>query len=308
MKNVLKLTFTFFLAYFFSTSEGQISPSTDQYILNPLLINPSYAGGRGSLSIAAFYRKQWAGIKGSPETVTLTADSPLSEGKVGLGFSFLHDKTGVTRSNSISTSYSYTIEAFGGDLSFGLRAGFLTTNTKWSDLVVLDPGDENYLTDSKNYILPDFGFGVYLSRENYFGGFSVPRLLNYSFNYEKNSYSSEIDPGKYFYVFTGGYVFKPFKDLKFVPSTMISLSPKNKVLFDINAHFVFSERMWAGVSFRSNKSISGLFQFAISNRLKTAYTYFLDLGPIGRFNTGTHEIMLRYEFLSRADVVNPLIF
>jgi type IX secretion system PorP/SprF family membrane protein len=307
MKKIL-IPVVFLMIFMTRMTEGQVPPSTDQYILNPLLINPAYAGGRGSLSIAAFYRKQWAGIKGSPETVTLAADSPLSQGNVGLGFSFVHDKTGVTRDNSISTSYSYTIDAFGGDFSFGLRAGILTTNTKWSDLIVLDPGDELYLTDSKKYILPDFGFGVYLSGENYFGGFSIPRLLSYNFNYEKNSYSAGIDPGNYFFIFTGGYIFKPVNDVKFVPSTMISVSPNRKMLFDINAHFVFSDRMWAGASFRSNKSISGLFQFAISNRLKTAYTYFLDLGPLGRFSTGTHEIMLRFEFLYRADIVDPLIF
>jgi type IX secretion system PorP/SprF family membrane protein len=289
-------------------AESQVPPSTDQYILNPLLINPAYAGGRGSLSIAAFYRKQWAGIKGSPETVTLAADGPLSESNVGLGFSFVHDKTGVTRDNALSTFYSYTIDAFGGDLSFGLKAGILTTNTKWSELIVLDPGDELYLTDSKKYVLPDFGFGIYLSGENYFGGFSVPRLMNYNINYEKNNYSAEINPGNYFFVFTGGYVFKPVNDVKFVPSTMISLSPHRRMLVDLNAHFIFSERIWAGLTFRSNKSISGLFQFAISNRLKTAYTYNLDLGPLGRFSTGTHEVMLRFEFLYRADIVDPLIF
>jgi type IX secretion system PorP/SprF family membrane protein len=306
MKNSKSIIFLLLLLS--QVAEGQIPPSTDQYILNPLLINPAYAGGRGSLNIAAFYRKQWAGIKGSPETVTIAVDSPLSEGNVGLGFSFVHDKTGVTRDNSLSTFYSYTIDALGGDLSFGLRAGILTTNTKWSELVILDPGDELYLTDSKKYILPDFGFGAYLSGENYFGGFSIPRLLNYNFNYEKNNYSAEINPGNYFFVFTGGYVFKPVNDVKFVPSTMISLSPNRKMLLDINAHFIFSERMWAGLSFRSNKSISGLFQFAISNRLKTAYTYNLDIGPLGRFNTGTHEIMLRFEFIYRADIVDPLIF
>lgn len=45
---------------------GQLRPVTNQYILNPLTINPSYAGNRGGLSIAAFYRQQWVGISGAP--------------------------------------------------------------------------------------------------------------------------------------------------------------------------------------------------------------------------------------------------
>ena len=45
---------------------AQLTPVNDQYILNPLTINPSYAGSRGGLSIAAFYRQQWVGITGAP--------------------------------------------------------------------------------------------------------------------------------------------------------------------------------------------------------------------------------------------------
>lgn len=287
---------------------GQISPVTDQYILNPILINPANTGGRGAMNIAAFYRNQWAGIKGAPETITLVGDAPFSEGKVGLGFSIMHDKVGVTRETSLSTSYSYRIEAGGGYLAFGLKAGFISTNTRWSELVTLDPGDEPYLTDSRNFIVPDFSYGMYWADKKYFAGFSIPRMIGYNFSPEKNRYSLRINPGQYYYLLNGGMHTALSKDISFMPSMLLSLSPGQKILLDLNAYFNFSEKIWAGISFRSNKSLAALFQLNVSNQFKVAYSYYVDFSRIGRFSYGSHEIMLRYEFIYKADIVNPLIF
>jgi type IX secretion system PorP/SprF family membrane protein len=286
----------------------QVAPVTDQYMLNPVLINPASAGARGALSVAAFYRKQWAGIKGSPETLTLVADGPFVSGKVGLGVLIATDKIGVTRETSFSTMYSYRIPAGENTLSLGLRAGLLGRNARWSDLIVLDPGDELYLVDSKSYVVPDFGFGAHITDDRYFASFSIPRLLGYRFEPDRNRYSVRVNPGQYYYVFHGGYLFSLAPDVEFLPSALISLSPGDKMLMDLNAHFIFAGRMWAGVSYRTNKSMAGLFQFGVSNQLKVAYSYYLDFGMLGRFSNGSHEVMLRYEFLYKVDVVSPLIF
>jgi type IX secretion system PorP/SprF family membrane protein len=286
----------------------QISPVTDQYMLNPVLINPANAGARGAISVAAFYRKQWAGIKGAPETLTLVADGPFESGKVGLGVYLAADKTGVTKETSFSTLYSYRISAGENTISFGLRAGLLSTNTRWSDLIVLDPGDEFYLADTKTYIVPDFSFGAHITDDRYFAGFSIPRLLGYRFLPERNRYSVRVNPGQYYYVFHGGYLVNLAADVEFLPSALISLSPGEKMLMDLNVHFIFAGRMWTGLSYRTNKSMAGIFQFGVSNQLKVAYSHYLDFGMLGRFSNGSHEVMLRYEFLYKVDVVSPLIF
>ncbi len=298
----------FFLLFVIPKAEAQLTPVSDQYILNPILINPAHAGSRGALSVAAFYRRQWAGIKGAPETIRLVADAPLTDKNIGLGFAVVTDKTGVTRETSLSSFYSYKTQTGAGTLSLGLKAGLIATNTKWSDLVVLDQGDEYYLQDSRVHIIPDFSFGVFITDERYFAAFSIPRLVGYKFNFEKNRYSLKVNPGQYYFLLNAGYSLDIAEDIKFLPSFLLSLSPGEKALLDLNAHFGFSERLWAGVSYRSTGSLSALFQFSISNQLKVAYSYYLDFNRIGRFSNGSHEIMLRYEFRYKADVINPLIF
>ena len=134
-----------FILLFFCTSGlvCQLTPVTDQYVLNPLVINPAFAGNRGALNIAAFYRRQWAGIPGAPETATLTLDAPFINSKLGLGLLVINDKIGVTKETRFSSIYSFRISIGDGNLALGLGAGVIATNTAWADLIVNDPGDES---------------------------------------------------------------------------------------------------------------------------------------------------------------------
>jgi len=156
MKKQLKILFTLFIPL---NLYCQMTPVTSQYVLNPLTINAAYSGTRGAMNLAAFYRKQWVGVYGSPETMTFAADAPVLDNKLGLGFIITNDKIGVTKDTKINTSYAYKIDAGEGILSLGLGAGLITTNTAWSELVVVDQGDEIYLADSKVFLVPAFSFG-----------------------------------------------------------------------------------------------------------------------------------------------------
>lgn len=287
---------------------GQLTPVSNQYILNPLTINPAYAGNRGALNVAAFYRRQWVGISGSPETMTLAADAPLLDSKLGLGLIITNDKIGVTKETQFHTTYAYKIAMGDGNLSLGLGAGLITTNTAWSDLVVLDQGDEYFLIDSRVFVVPDFSFGAYYTYQNYFAGLSIPKLLVYKFDFDKNKYSQKFDPGQYYYLFNSGYLFTLSPKFKLFPSTLVTFSPGEKVLYDINAHVSYIDRFWGGASYRNNRSVAVLLQAAVNEQFKIGYTYDFDFGRLGRYSNGSHEIMLRYEFKYRVDVVNPLIF
>ena len=305
MKTIIKVMFFLLIP---EGLFGQLTPVTNQYILNPLTINPAYAGNRGALNIAAFYRRQWVGIPGAPETMTLAIDAPLLDSKLGLGLMITNDKIGVTRETNFSTYYAYKINMGEGNLSLGLGAGMIITNTAWSDLTVHDPGDEYYLLNSSVFVVPDFRFGVYYYNKNYFMGISIPKLLGNKFDFNKDKYTLKFNPGQYNYLLNTGYVFSLSPKLKFFPSTLVTISPGEKLLYDINAHFILFDRVWLGATYRNNSSFAGLLQFAINNQLRVAYTYDFDFNELRRYSNGSHEIMIRYEFRYKINVVNPLIF
>jgi type IX secretion system PorP/SprF family membrane protein len=305
MKWLLKI---FFLSLIPLNLLGQINPVSSQYVLNPLIINPSYAGSRGALNIAAFYRKQWVRITGSPETITLAGDASLFDRKLGIGLVITDDKIGVTRETHLSTSYSYKVGIGSGTLSFGLGAGLITTNTKYSDLIVLDPGDESYLTDSHVFVVPEFSFGMNFAIKNYFLAVSVPKILQYDFNFARNKYEFSINPGRNYLLMNTGYLFTVSPKVKLQPSALLTFSPESKLLFDVNLHLNLYDRFWAGLSYRNTKSLIALLQFAVVDQFKIAYSYDFDMGTLGRYSSGSHEIMLRYEFRYKVSVVNPLVF
>jgi type IX secretion system PorP/SprF family membrane protein len=305
MKSILKL---FILLLIPVNLAGQLAPLTSQYVLNPLSINPAYAGNREALNVSLFYRRQWAGITGAPETMTFAADAPFFDSKLGLGFMIINDKIGVTKETHMLTNYSYKIAMDKSNLSFGLGAGLMTTNTAWSDLVVLDPGDENFLSNSKVFVVPDFSFGIYYTRQNFFGGVSVPKLLAYKFVLDKNKYSFSFSPNSYTYLINTGYIYSISQRVKLFPSVLVAVSPHEKLQVDINTYLGFNDRIWAGFSYRNNRSLGALLQCAINNQLRIAYTYDIDFGPLGRYSNGSHEIMLRYEFRYKVDAISPLSF
>jgi hypothetical protein len=66
--------------------------------------------------------------------------------------------------------------------------------------------------------------------------------------------------------------------------------------------------LWLGATYRNNSSFAGLLQFAVNNQLRVAYTYDYDFNELRIYSNGSHEIMIRYEFRYKINVVNPLIF
>jgi type IX secretion system PorP/SprF family membrane protein len=303
-----KIVILFFIQLIPLSFFGQLTPVSDQYVLNPLTINPAFAGNRGALNIAAFYRRQWIGVTGAPETATLTVDAPVLDNKLGLGLAIINDKIGVTKQTALNTDYSYKIRMGEGTLSFGLGAGIVTTQTAWGDLVALDPGDEAFLASSRVFVLPDIRFGTYYSYRNYFAGLSVPKLISYKFDFERNNYSLSFNPSQDYYMFNTGYIFQLNPKVKFFPSTLVIFSSGKPLLFDLNAHFNLYDRFWIGASYRNGRAVEGLFQIQLNTQLRLAYTYDADIGKIGRYREGSHEIMIRYEFHYKVNVVNPLNF
>jgi type IX secretion system PorP/SprF family membrane protein len=134
----------------------------------------------------------------------------------------------------------------------------------------------------------------------------VPKLLGYKFDFNKNRYSLTFAPDQNYYLLNTGYNFTLSPKLKLFPSTLISLSPGEKILFDLNTIMSYSDRFWFGASYRNNRSMAALIQFAVNSQFRVAYTYDFDFGKLGRYSNGSHEIILRYEFKYKIDVVDPL--
>ena len=284
---------------------GQLQPLSNQYIFNGLAINPAYSGSREALSATALYRNQWVGLEGAPKTMSFSLHAPLRKEKIGLGLLIINDRIGVSGETSIVANYAYRMNVAGGKLALGLGAGITLISTAWSELVAVDPDDELLMENSPTFALPDFSIGAYYNNKNLFLGLSIPLFLCHQFNFEKSKFTLHNDFSEYNYMITAGNVFRINTKIKVFPALLMKYNPGNTPQVDLYSHVIFRDKFWVGVSYRSRKSLVGIFQYQINNQLRIAYSCDFDLGKLGRYNSGSHEIMMKYDFNYLLEVISP---
>ncbi|MCM5663861.1 PorP/SprF family type IX secretion system membrane protein [Galbibacter mesophilus] len=301
---IIIISFPIYLATF-SVAYGQQNSQYTQYMYNTITINPAYAGSRGMLSLNGLYRSQWVGLDGAPETMNFSANTPVGVGKVGLGLSFVNDRIGPTESYWVAADFAYTIRP--NDvlkLSFGLKGGLNSYNLDVDKLnpdTSLDPNLFNI-----NKISAIIGFGFYLHTEKWYVGLSSPNVLET--RYYDDVATSTASERAHFYLI-GGYVFDLGSSVKFKPALLTKASSGSPLSVDLSANFLFNDKFTLGAAYRWGAAISGLAAFQISDQLMIGYAYDYDTTELGNYNSGSHEIILRFEFgRTVRRVVSPRFF
>lgn len=280
-----------------ATGIAQQLPQFTQYMYNTISVNPAYAGSREALSIVGLHRSQWVGFKGGPITQTFSIHTPLRNDRIGLGLSFIEDDLGPQNFSYLYGDFSYSIPTgYDGKLSFGLKAGF--TQFSFDTDFRLDPDNQNdpLIYGTEDRWTPNLGAGVYWSTNRIYAGLSAPRILNNDFS-NKNDDFEALERISYY--FTVGGVIDLSKNIKFKPAGLIKATNGAPLSFDLTANFLFNEKLWLGGSYRINEqtaAIGGIADFQISRQLRIGYAYEKPISDIADYTSGTHEILLMYEF------------
>ena len=277
-------------------SNAQQLPQFTQYMYNTIAINPAYAGSRGALSIVGLNRNQWAGFDGGPQTQTLSIHSPLRNEKIGLGFSLINDKSGYENFTYAFADFSYTIKASEEvNVSFGLKAGM--TYYKLADELynATEVNQDPYFNDKLNRWNSNFGAGILFHSDRWYVGLSMPKMINHDLNNDTEFAALE----KVHYYAIGGYVFDLSDNLKLKPSFMMKYTKGAPISTDLTANFLFNEKFWLGGSYRFNgeqNAVGALVDFQVTDQFRVGYTYEIPTGEIRPYTSGSHEILLMYEF------------
>lgn len=280
----------------FEYSNAQQLPQFTQYMYNTISINPAYAGSREALSIVALNRNQWAGFDGGPQTQTFSIHSPLRNEKIGLGLSLMNDKSGFENFTYVYGDFSYTIQANEDiKVSFGLKAGM--TYYKLADELynATEVNQDPYFNERLNRWNSNFGAGVLFHSNRWYFGLSVPKIIDHDLNNVTQYKALET----VHYYGLGGYVFDLSDNTKFKPSFMFKYTKGAPVSLDFTANFLFYEKFWLGGSYRFNgkqKDLGALVDFQVTDQFRVGYMYEIPTGEIRPYTTGSHEILLMYEF------------
>lgn len=276
---------------------AQQTPLMSHYMFNGLLINPAYAGSKEYVSTTLLYRKQWAGLEGAPVTYNGSVHGLLKKKKFGLGALLQQDKIGVTKQTDFYGVLAYHLPVGMGKLSVGMQAGVSNYSSNVVDLTYWDPGDKVFAYNTFSNLLPNAGFGAYYYREMFYAGVSAPFLISYDPN-ESSSLESNTPVHRQVrrYFITAGGVIETESDLKIKPSLLIRYEANAKLEYDLNLNLLINDIFWIGASYRSEESIIALLEYQISRKFRVGYSYDYTLGPLGNYSSGSHEIMLGYDF------------
>lgn len=293
MKSI-KIYIAFVFLFGFSAVMAQQQVMFTQYMFNQLALNPAYAGSHKTLSITALARKQWAGLEGAPNTLTLSVHSPIINQRIGVGLLVVNDKIGVTKQTGLYNSYSYRIPfQNGGRLAFGLQIGFTAYNAQFSKISDTDP---TFASDVRE-VHPNVGGGLFYNTKLFYVGLSAPQLIQNTF--DKDNLDSDSKMLRHYFI-TTGYVFTLNRQLKLKPSLLVKAVSGAPVQFDVNLNLLMQEVLWVGLSWRSFESVDALLQFQITDKLQFGYSYdFSTTTKLSRVNSGSHEIMINYRVLNK---------
>ncbi|MFV8225657.1 type IX secretion system membrane protein PorP/SprF [Christiangramia aquimixticola] len=288
MKKVYLIIIILFVG---ATATAQQLPQFTQYMYNTTSINPAYAGSRDALSITALSRNQWVGLEGAPVTQTLSFNSPLQNDKVALGLSIINDKIGDENTTFIYGDFSYRVDLSADvSLRLGLKAGAYYYGLD-------DPtfGDDPFFQDEFNRWTPNFGAGAYLSAQNWYVGFSAPKLINKDNNRLEEFKALE----QVHYYLTSGYVFDLNSNLKFRPSTLLKATKGAPLSVDVTGTVIFDEKFYLGVNYRIDDALGAFLDVQLFPGFRAGYAYDYSISDIQPYTSGSHEFILIYELRAK---------
>lgn len=297
---------------FILTTLGVINESNAQqdsqytmYMYNTANINPAYAGSRETLTAFILHRSQWMGLDGAPITNSFAINAPLGDSNFGWGISFVNDQLGPTSENEISADLAYFIQISDNfKLSLGLKGTANLFKLDISELDIYDPLDPQFQNMNTEFS-PNVGTGLYLFSDKAYLGLSVPNLFE-TYNYNDND--TQINKEKMHFYLIGGYVFDLSENLKFKPAFLSKAVEGSPLQTDITGNFLIHDKLTLGISYRWDASVSGLAGFQISESWFIGYGYDMETTELANYNSGSHEIFLRYEFFNNNRISDPRFF
>lgn len=305
-KNLMNKFLLFLLPAFYLNA--QHDPQYTQYMYNTINVNPAYAGSSGTSTIFGLYRTQWVGLDGAPNNIALSFNSPISNTNLGIGLSIINDKIGPVDQSNISADFSYSLkldETY--KLAMGLKATanlFNVDYTKLNSFSTNDPLQFNV----DNQFNPNVGVGAFLHSEKMYFGLSVPNFLENTY-YNDNATTKKINKDKMHFYIIGGYVFDLSSNVKFKPAVLSKIVKGSPLQLDFSGNFMFNEKFVIGAAYRWSAAVSALAGFQISENMFVGYSYDTETTKLNNYNSGSHEIFLKYEFRKKStNIVSPRFF
>jgi type IX secretion system PorP/SprF family membrane protein len=281
-----KLYFFFIGVLFSGYCYGQQDPLYAQYLTNPMIFNPAYAGLNNSFNAAVSYRNQWAGFEGAPSTVNFNAHSSFVNNKVGAGLMVINDRAGLLKNNEVEFLGSYKLNFAKYSLSFGMQFGFMNSSYQYDKATLVNTSDPAFIGGNQKYNWPNVGAGAILKGENFIIGLSVPR-----FTQPKEGNNNFLVQSQHVYLY-GAYVYYLGTRLRLKPAVLLRGVKGSPPAADLNFNINIDTKYSAGVFVRNFKTYGVLLQAWLFDKFRFGYAFELPTAASVGPQYTSHELTL----------------
>jgi type IX secretion system PorP/SprF family membrane protein len=286
-----------------AVTHAQQGSQFTQYMFNPIVINPAYAGADEALKLTLLNRSQWVSVDGAPVTQGLYANGLFQRQRVGLGLSFVNDKIGIHKNQDLRGMAAYHLPVSRtATLSFGMQAGLSIVRSNYSSLNIsntnLDPQLAGSDVSSTSLMI---GMGAYYRSKRFHLGLSMPSVLPQTAALND---SISIKWKRINYLLYAKYDFVLGDNMRLEPSILLKYYPGAPISFDINTCLVIRDALSLGLAYRKKESIDFLLRAQLTKQLQFGYSYDHVIGEVVNASRGTHEISVSYLFKFSHDNVD----
>ncbi|QCR21527.1 type IX secretion system membrane protein PorP/SprF [Pontibacter sp. SGAir0037] len=316
MKKYLLVALSLFAA---SALQAQSLKQVSNFSQNQLYYNPSLTGYGGS-AIKSFYRNQWTGFEGAPNTILLSAEFDLADlasektrskqpvthyqyagAKHALGAVILQDKFGPSRETQFALNYSADVRL---SEHLGLRWGTALTYSghrlDGSSLVVddmaNDPRYQRALANNSSFSKLDLDLGIALTSENFYLGYALQDITKGKFVTMGDDYMNYLFTHKH--MVQAGYRASVSNQIGLVANALYQHDEVLVGTLDTQLKAVYMNRFWLGTGYRVNQAfhVTGGVRF---DQFSLSYAFETPVQDASMFNASTNEISIGYMLNSR---------
>lgn len=284
---------------------GQNELLVGQYVHNRFAVNPSFAGSREGVTVFGSFRKQWAGIERTPQSILLSTHAPLKSNNLVVGLSLYNQMVHQSVNSGLQAAIGYRTRVTHDTwLSFALQPGVSLRSTDWTKVSTTAPGDLVF-AERESSVSPLLGFGASWYGRDFFAGASV---VSFFVANDFDQRDAKFAPDQATYIVTGGYLFKAGSDFHLQPSVLASYNSEKSFVADVTVSAIYRNFAWLTAAYRtSSEAVIGA-AAQITPQLRAAYNYEFTVGDLNGYNSGSHEISLQFDLVYKLKKIGPKFY
>jgi type IX secretion system PorP/SprF family membrane protein len=205
-------------------------------------------------------------------------------------------------------------------LSLGLSAGISEYAFDPSRMVTVNP-DPLLPSSRVAATTPNMNTGLFFHSDNFYAGLSGYNLIGRRALLRQDIAVAFHD---FHYYLTFGGMVRLADDVQLKPSVLIKQVKGSPTSYDLNAMFLFREKVWLGGSFRSNvrvfedqlqqdlskrNAVALVMEYFVLPSMRIGYAYDYNLNALNSYRTESHELSVGvYLNRQRKIIYNPRWF